>query len=696
MRKGNLFVVVILLIGIFFGCSKQQKLPANYFFKTDLTTDELNKGMLSPEILWKFGRISDAQISPDGKWVLYSVKRYNLTENKGNAEIFKVAIGGGEPVQLTYTNESEYNARWIENGNKIAFLSPKSGLSQIWEMNLDGSNVKQISNTDYDVEFFAFAPVGDKLLFTARVKTDTSAQDRNADLPLSTGRVFTDLMYRHWDSWTDYKHSHIFVADIANSQLSNAEDILKSEPFDAPLSPYYDGAEISWSPDGKQIAYTCRKLFGKTEALSTNSDIYIYSLDNKETKNITEGNPGYDRYPVFSPNGKKIAYTSMATAGYESDKDRLMVKDFESGEVTDFTKDFDQSVASINWSEDGSVVYFISGFHATFQIYSFSWQTKEIKQLTKGWHDYTSLSRAHTTMIGERMSFTMASEIYKIDENGTESQITHTNENIYNGLKMGEVREKWINTTDNKKMLVWLVLPPNFDSTKTYPSLLYCQGGPQSAVSHFFSYRWNLALMAANGYIVIAPNRRGLPTFGSEWNDEIAGNYGGQNIKDYISAIDEIKKEPYINSNAIGAVGASYGGFSVYYLAGMHNKRFKAFIAHCGMFNLESQYASTEEFFFTNHDLGGAYWENPRPQSYDFSPHHMVQNWDTPIMIVSGENDFRIPYTESLQAFNAAQLRGIPSKLLIFPDESHWVLKPQNSVLWQREFFDWLDKWLKK
>jgi dipeptidyl aminopeptidase/acylaminoacyl peptidase len=690
--KTIIFAIAVLLV---ISCTKKSKKPVGYFFQENLTSSEIKNGTLSPEILWKFGRVTESQLSPNGKEVAYIVKRYSLKENKGNAEIFKISVEGNNPVQLTFTNESESNVRWSPDGKKIGYLSDASGSSQFCEMDSDGSNTHQISHTNGDIEIFDYSPDGKNIFFTQRVKTDTSVHDMYPDLPKANAMAFTDLMYRHWDSWTDYKHSHIFIASLKDGEIAETKDIMQGEPFDSPLAPYYEPTEISWSPNGKFLAYTCKKLTGKAYALSTNSDIYLYNLEKGKTTNITSGRLGYDRNPVFSPDGKKIAWESMATPGYESDKNRLMIMDLKLGFVNDITSGFDQSVSNICWDNKGNSVYFISGTKATFQVYKEEIESRKIKQLTKGWHDYTSLIRKNSVMIGQKMSFSMSQEIFKIDENGDEHQITFTNKNIYDSIKLGTVKERWVKTSDEKQMLVWLILPPDFDSTKTYPALLYCQGGPQDAVSQFFSYRWNLQLMAANGYIIIAPNRRGLPTFGREWNDQIAGDYGGQNIKDYLSAVDEIKKEHYINPQRIGAVGASYGAYSVFFLAGCHQNRFKAFIAHCGMFNLESQYAETEETFFPNHDLGGPFWQEHRPKSYDYSPHRLVQNWNTPIMIITGANDFRIPYTESLQAFNAAQLRGIPSKLLFFPDESHWVLKPQNSVLWQHEFFNWLDKWLK-
>lgn len=691
------FVIAFLMLS----CNSPKKEKANEGpepdFSGKLTEAEIAGGKLTPEILWKFGRIGEVKVSPDGKTIVYTITRADVKTDKKITSIFTLPVAGGEPKNVTEDFPSCYNPRWNFDGSKIGFLTGKSGSSQLWEMDADGKNKKQVSNTDKDISAFEYAPIGNKLWYLADVKLDSTTQDIYPDLPQASGRVINNLMYRHWDSWSDYSYSHIFVADLKNGSFDNGTDILGKEAFDSPLSPYFDNAEIAWSPDGNYIAYTSKKLRGREAAISTNSDIYLYNVNDGSVVNISEENPGYDRNPAFSPDSKKIAYNSMATAGYESDKDRLMVYDISSKAKTDLTQNLDQSASNMVWSKDGATIYFISGIQATFQVYSATVTSGEIKQLTNGWHDYTSLNLAGNELIGAKMSMSMATEIFRINPaTGAETQLTFTNKGIYDKIKMGKVTQKWVKTTDNKQMLVWVVLPPGFDSTKRYPALLYCQGGPQSAVSQFFSYRWNLQLMAANDYVIIAPNRRGLPTFGSEWNLQISGDYGGQNIRDYLSATDAIKKEPYVDETRLGAVGASYGGYSVFFLAGNHQKRFKAFIAHCGIFNFESQYAATEESFFTNFDLKGPYWQNPKPKSYDYSPHRFVQNWDTPIMIITGEKDFRIPYTESLQAFNAAQLRGIPSKLLIFPDENHWVVKPQNSILWQREFFGWLDKWLKK
>jgi dipeptidyl aminopeptidase/acylaminoacyl peptidase len=695
----NLRLLVPVFIILAFSCistNKNEKSSSEGDFSNALTREEIKGGKLTPEILWKFGRIGEMQLSPDGKTVIYNLTRYDIKTNSKHTWIYSVPANGGETKNLTSDMPSCYNPRWIAS-DKIAFLTTKDKSSQIWTMAADGSLKTQLSYVNGDINGFEFAANGTKLFYLQDVKLDSTTQDKYPDLPLANGRIINDLMYRHWDSWSDYAYSHIFIADWKDEKIETGKDILSGESFDSPLSPYFDNAEIACSPDGKFIAYSCKKLKGKEYALSTNSDIFLYDAEKGTTINITQGMMGYDRYPVFSPDGKKIAFQSMKTPGYESDKERLFVYTIDSKSMTNYSEQFDQGAANFQWAADSKTIYFISGIKATFQIYSVNTETSEIKAITKGAHDYTALAFKGNTLVGTKMTIRMAPEIFRVNASlGTETQLTFTNKNIYETIRMGEVRERWVKTTDNKQMLTWVVYPPDFDSTKTYPALLFCEGGPQNAVSQFFSYRWNLQIMAANGYIVFAPNRRGVPTFGEEWKNQIAGDYGGQNMKDYLSATDDIAKEPYVNKHRLGAIGASYGGYSVFYLAGHHQKRFKAFISHCGMYNLESQYASTEEVFFTNHDLGGAPWQKPKPKAYtQYSPHLYVDKWDTPIMIVTGANDFRIPFTESLQAFNAAQLRGIPSKLLFFPDESHWVVKPQNSILWQREFFSWLDRWLK-
>ena len=701
LKKMNFIGVALLLFSLLLISSCKQKADKAKLtqkdFVSQLTEEEITNGILTPEIMWKFGRVSDAQLSPDGRNIVYGITRYNVPTNKSNTDIYLIPVEGGTPKQLTTRIGGEFNQRWTADGKKIGYLSAQSGSVQLWEMNPDGSSKKQISNIEEGINSFEYSPTGNRILYCKEVKLEKNTNDLYPDLPLADVKIIDNLMYRHWDQWNDYKHSHIFVADYSNNKLSNSKDIMEGELWDAPMEPYFDNSEMTWSPDGKTIAYTCKKLIGREYAVSTNSDIYLYNIETKKTKNLTKGNLGYDRYPRFSQNGKKIAWQSMETPGYESDKDRLLVYDFTTDKKEYITENFDHNVSNIVWSDNS--IYFISGLNATYQIFKVDLNNKKYTQITKGIHNYNSFSKVDNIIIGAKMSMSMATEIFKVDEEtGNDTELTFTNKNIYDKIEMGKVEENWIKTTDGKKMLVWLIYPPKFDKNKKYPALLYCQGGPQSAVSQFFSFRWNFQIMAANDYVIIAPNRRGLPSFGQEWNAQISGDYGGQNMKDYFSATDYFKKESFIDENRLGSIGASYGGFSTYWLAGNHQKRFKAFIAHCGMYNFESFYAATEEPFFPNHDLGGNYWDKNNKvaqASYAQSPHKFVQNWDTPIMIITGGRDFRIPYTQSLEAFNAAQLRGIPSKLLFFPDETHFVVKPQNAILWQKEFFGWLDKWLK-
>jgi dipeptidyl aminopeptidase/acylaminoacyl peptidase len=693
--------IFIVLIGYTFSCSNQ---PANKSnepqpkFDIELTQAEKDGGVLTPEILWKFRRLSDPQLSPDGKTVIFGLSIYDVPTNKSKTNIYKIPFDGGEETLLVQLPGSQFNQRWIGD-DKIAFISTHEGSSQIYEANSNGENINRITKIESGVNSFEYSPKGTHILYTTEVKVVEDIKDKYPDLPNTYVYAADDLMYRHWNHWNDDKFSHIFIAELGKGVIQNGKDIMEGEPWDAPLAPYYDNSEMVWSPDGKTIAYTCKKLKGRDYAVSTNSDIYLYDIVSGETENITEENKGYDKYPSYSTDGKFIAYESMETDGYESDKNRLFVYSTEDKTRQYLTEDFDQNVSGIHWSADDKTLYFVSGIHATYQLYKMDIASKKVTQITKGHHNYQSFALNSEKLLGMKMKHSMASELFTIAEvTGEETQLSHVNKHIYDHITMGKSEERWVETTDGKKMLVWLIFPPNFDENKKYPALLYAQGGPQSAVSHFFSYRWNFQMMAANDYIIVAPNRRGLPTFGHEWNKQISGDYSGQNIKDYFSAIDAMKKEPFIDENRLGAVGASYGGYSVYYLAGHHEKRFKAFISHCGMYNFESFYAATEETFFPNHDFGGAYWEKDNKvaqRSFANSPHKFVQNWDTPILIIAGGKDFRIPYTESLQAFNAAQLNGVESRLLVFPEETHFVLKPQNAILWQREFFGWLDKYLK-
>lgn len=659
---------------------------------------------LTPEALWAMGRIGSSTVSPDGKQIAYTVSYYSVKDNKSHTVIYVMNADGTNNLLLTTTADSEMEPAWIKGGSKIAFLSAASGSMQLWEMNPDGSERKQLSAYEGGIDGFKFSPDESKVLFIAQVKYGERTSDLYPDLDKASGRVITDLMYKHWDEWVE-SIPHPFVATFDGNQVGEATDILKDEPYESPMKPFGGIEQLAWSNDSKQIAYTCRKKTGLEYSVSTDSDIYLYDTESGKTRNLckedaTDKNLGYDTNPKFSPDGKSIAWQSMERDGYESDRNRLCVMNLKSGEKTYVTEAFQSGVDDYCWAPDGKTLYFVGVWHATSMIHSTNLKG-EVKQLTDGMYDYTSVAMLNNKqLLTKRHSISEADELFTVDlkKKNTVTRITKENDHIFSQLKMGKVEARWTKTVDGKDMLSWVVYPANFNPNKKYPTLLFCEGGPQSPVSQFWSYRWNLQIMAANDYIVIAPNRRGLPGFGMEWLEEISTNYGGHCMDDYLSAIDDIAKEPYVDKDHLGCVGDSFGGYSVYWLAGHHNKRFKAFIAHDGFFNMEQQYLETEELWFTNWDLGGAYWEKNNPavqRSYANSPHLFVDKWDTPILCIHGEKDYRILASQGMAAFNAAKLRGVPAELLIFPDENHWVLKPQNGILWQRTFFAWLDKWLK-
>lgn len=670
----------------------------NLIGKSDI---RIKDGRMTPEALWAMGRIGGMNVSPDGKKVVYTVAYYSVPENKSNREVFVMNADGSDNKQITKTGFAENEAVWINGGTKIAFLCNESGSSQLWEMNPDGTDRKRLSDYDKDIEGFAFSPDEKKVLFISQVKTVNSTADKYPDLDKATGVIITDLMYKHWDEWVTTV-PHPFVADFDGESISNPVDVMEGELFESPMKPFGGIEQLAWNTTSDKIAYTSRKKTGKEYAISTNSDIYVYDLNTKQTTNITEENKGYDTNPTYSPDGKSIAWLSMERDGYEADQNRLMVMNLETGEKTFVSKDFDSNVDSYCWSADCERIYFTGVWHGESQVYQIDLANgNKITPLTEGMYDYASVALLGDKLIAQRHSMSMGDEIYSIDLTGdhTVTQLTFENKHIYDQLTMGKVEERWMKTTDGKQMLTWVIYPPQFDPNKKYPTLLFCEGGPQSPVSQFWSYRWNFQIMAANDYIIVAPNRRGLPGFGLEWNEAVSGDYGGQCMKDYFTAIDEVAKEPYVNKDRLGCVGASFGGFSVYWLAGHHDKRFKVFIAHDGIFNMEMQYLETEEMWFANWDMGGAYWEKQNAtaqRTFANSPHKFVDKWDTPILCIHGEKDYRILANQGMAAFNAAVLRGVPAELLIYPDENHWVLKPQNGVLWQRTFFEWLNMWLKK
>jgi dipeptidyl aminopeptidase/acylaminoacyl peptidase len=663
-------------------------------------TPRLNSDLMTPEVLWSFGRIGSAQVSPDGKKVLYDVTWFNIAENKSYKDLYLASLENGTTVRITDTPEKESEAVWRPDGKKIGYISTVTGEPQLWEINPDGSSPSQISAVKDGISGFKYAPDMKHLAYVANVKLDQDVHDKYPDLPLSNARLYNDIMYRHWDSWSDGTYQHLFIATYGETGLSDHKDLLQGEKFDSPLKPFGGTEQFCWSPDGKTVAYTCKKKTGHAYAVSTNSDIYLYALGSGNTANLTEGMMGYDQNPTFSPDGKKIAWESMERDGYEADKVRLFVAELSTRRKIDCSAGFDQNVQGLTWSADSKTIWFISDIQATDEIFKLDLASKKMARVTDGIHNYQSVVLAGDQLLASKVSMSQPAELYLVNpKTGADKPLTAVNKAILDQLALGKVESRWITTTDRKKMRAWIIYPPHFDPEKKYPALLFCEGGPQNTVSQFWSYRWNFQMMAAKGYIIIAPNRRGLPGFGQAWNEQISGDYGGQNMKDYLTAIDTLAAEPYVDKNRLGAVGASYGGYSVYYLAGIHQGRFKAFISHSGIFNMEALYSTTEEMWFVNWDNGGSFWDTKNSIAQNtyrnFSPHKLVQNWDTPMLVIHGEKDFRIPYTQGMGAFNSARLKNIPAEILLFPEENHWILQAQNGILWQRVFFDWLNRWLK-
>lgn len=689
----------------------------------------LKSDVMTPEALWAMGRIGTAKASPDGRKVVYQVGYYSVAENKGHQVLYVMNADGKGVTLLTKGAENETDPEWIENGKKIAYLCD----GQVWTMNVDGTEKKQVSHDKTSIDGFKFSPDGTKVILIKSIPYHGVIKENPKDLPMATGRVITDLMYRHWDHYVE-SIPHPFVANVVNGEISEGKDILAGEPFECPMEPFGGIEQLAWSPDSKQIAYTCRKKTGRDYAISTDSDIFLYDVATGKTKNLCKPadfkpiavdasksmknqtinakenmkyNMGYDTNPKFSPDGKYIAWQSMARDGYESDRNRLCIYDFATGSKKYVTEAFDSNVDDYCWAPDSYTLYFIGCWHATVNVYKTSLKG-DVKQLTDGCHDYVSvalLGDKGKQLLAMRQSMSQATEIFSVvpgkEKKSEQKQLTFENKYIYDQLTLGKIEERWVKTSDGKSMQTWIILPPHFDPNKKYPTLLYCEGGPQSPVSQFWSFRWNFQIMAAHGYVIVAPNRRGLPGYGSEWNEEISGDWTGQCMRDYLSAIDDATQNlPFVDKDRLGCVGASFGGFSVYYLAGHHDGRFKCFIAHDGAFNLESMYTDTEEEWFSNWEYDDAYWNKDltdnAKRTYDNSPHKFVDKWTAPILCIHGEKDYRINANQGMGAFNAARMKGIPAELLLFPDENHWVLKPQNGILWQRTFFNWLDKWLKQ
>ena len=689
----------------------------------------LKSDLMTPEALWAMGRISAYAPSKGGQKIAYQVGYYSVKENKSHHVLYMMNADGTGQQLLTTDAENETDPSWV--GDRLAYL--RGG--EIWTMNADGTDRRQLSHTDGSVEGYKFSPDGSQVILLKSLPFHEVIKENPADLPKATGRLVTDLMYRHWDHYVE-SIQHPFVAQVTASGIGAGKDLLEGEPYECPMEPFGGIEQLDWSPDSKCIAYTCRKKTGVLYSISTDSDIYLYEVATGKTRNLCkpegyqapkvdvtktlrnqsvnaadnlQNNPGYDQNPQFSPDGKYIAWQSMARDGYEADRNRLCVYELATGKKQYLTEKFDSDVDAFCWSDTkDAMIYFTGVWHGTFNLYSIS-KKGELKQLTDLVADFGSLQMLGDgkRIVAERHDYTAPADLYMVTPNSknpqktTVQQLTYENKHLLDQLAKPTVERRWVKTTDGNDMLSWVILPPHFDPNKKYPTLLFCEGGPQSPVSQFWSYRWNFMIMAAHGYVIVAPNRHGLPGFGSEWCEEISGDWTGQCMDDYLVAIDDAANNlPYVDKERLGAVGASFGGFSVYYLAGHHDKRFKCFIAHDGAFNLEAMYTETEENWFSNWEYDDAFWNKDQTanarKTYANSPHRFVDKWDTPILCIHGEKDYRINATQGMSAFNAARMRGIEAQLLIVPDENHWVLKPQNGILWQRTFFNWLDRWLKK
>ena len=720
-------------------------------------------GLMTPEVLWAMGRVGSYAASPNGKYVAYQVDYYSVEENKKQSLLFisgsKFQVSGSK-TQLSTFNFQLSTSKFQVEGTEPAWLDEETVAfvreGEIWAMKTEGSGLRQLSRTGGKVEGFKFSPDRRAVIIVRAVPFDEVIEAKPDDLPKTTGLVVKDLMYRHWDHYVE-SIQHPFIYNVGEGWTVEevGKDILEGEPYECPMEPFGGIEQLDWSPDSKAVAYTCRKKTGLEYSISTDSDIYLYERSSGKTRNLCKpagyvapkcdptrslrnqavnapenlkNNVGYDQNPQFSPDGRYVAWLSMERDGYEADLKRLCICEVESGNKQ--YVDWKSDVEAFCWKDErlevsgerleelkmkneklkmkNGMIYFLSVWDGCCNMYMVD-ERGEVMQLTESWDDWTSLQMANDgkRILAARQSMSCPTDLYLVTppKRGKKGlakveQFTHENADILSQLKMGKVEQYWVPTTDGKKELVWVVLPANYEKGKKYPTLLFCEGGPQSPVSQFWSYRWNFQIMAANGYVIVAPNRHGLPGFGQDWKEQISGDWTGQCMQDYLSAIDFAADSlPYVDKDRLGAVGASFGGFSVYYLAGIHEKRFKAFISHDGAFNLEAMYLETEENWFSNWEYDEAFWHSPlvasAKKTYEHSPHRMVDKWDTPILCIHGEKDYRICYTQGMQAFNAARMRGLDAELLLFPDENHWVLKPQNGILWQRRFFKFLERNLK-
>ena len=662
--------------------------------------EDAQSARMSPERLWSLGRIGTAKFSPDGRFVVYSVRRYELAENKGDADLYAVDVASGEIVHVTPGPGSESDVQWVPtaDGWWLFYVHKADGMehAQVWALRPEDGTVRQVTDYPFSVSNLKVDPTGRRLAFTRRVELDPKPVDRYPDLQKAEARIIDSLLYRHWDTWSDYSYSHLFVAELSSDlEARQPVDLMEGLRWHCPTPPFAGSEEFEWSADGEEIAYTMK--VSNRPAESTDTDVWLQRPGSgEEARCLTPGMEGYDRNPAYSPDGRWLVFQSMERAGFESDRNRLMLVDRRTGQMRDLTDGFDLSAHFAGWTPDSTGLYFDSDTNGTTQLFHASVPGGQRTQITSGQYNW-ALKDVHADgrLLVARQSMVRPWELGILPASGGEwAAVTDVNGEIYAELSLPTVHERWIPATDGKQIHSWVILPPDFDPNRRYPLLVYCQGGPQSQIGQWFSYRWNFHLMAAQGYVVVAPNRRGLPGFGQEWNDQISEDWGGQAMQDILSATDSMLTESYVDAGRCAAIGASFGGYTVYWLMGNHDGRFRTMIAHCGLFNLESWYASTEELFFANWDVGGPYWENEALQAaYDrHSPHKYVQNWRTPLLIFHGEKDFRVPINQGMEAFTAAQLRGLKSRFVYFPEEGHWVLSPQNGVLWHREFFRWLDE----
>ncbi|WP_223815405.1 S9 family peptidase [Sphingobacterium litopenaei] len=699
MNRVSILTVLLLMSASAMG----QRAPEKKIEKSVLTNkinEYLAKRPMNAEDLWKLGRVSAEGLSADGSVLVYGVSNYSFEENKSEKNLFTIPLKGGDAKPFTTDLGSETVIE-ITSSDDVIYLFK----GQLWKKNLKGGAAVQLTDVKEGLSDVKISPYKKHILFSKQVLINKNhSVDKYADLSKSNIYIYDDLDYRHWDTFNDGRFNHPFVATYDNGKIGEAVDLLEGQPFYSPTAPFGGAEDFAWSPDSKSVLYVCKKKFGKEYATSTNTDIYQYDLATKQTKNLTEGMSGYDTNPTFSPDGKRFSWLSMKTDGYEADKNDIIIQDLASGVKLNLTSHWDETVNAFYWSKDGKKIYFVAPTRGTVQLFEVDVPANlnvrslpKIQQLSQGQFDISGIvGETKEGLVVTSTKMTQATEVYLFNfKNKNLTQITSVNDAKYAGWKETKVEGRFTKASDGADLFSWVIYPPDFDPTKKYPTLLFCQGGPQSATTQGYSYRWNFQLMASQGYIVILPNRRGMPGWGTKWNQDISKDWGGQAIQDYLSAIDDFKKESYVDNDRIGAIGASYGGYSVFMLAGVHEGRFKTFISHCGLFNMESWYGTTEELFFANYDLGGPYWDKANAKTYqDFNPIKHIDKWNTPILIFQGGKDYRVPVGQGQEAFQVAQLKGIKSRFVYMPDENHWVLSGHNAQVWQREFFGWLNETL--